>query len=478
MGKIAIFGSSCNPPHLEHLDVVRTLVESGQFDRIIVVPCGGRPKKPTVNDIDPLHRAAMTDLAFRGIPGVEVDLFDLEESQFHTAARLESRYRRTGHEVWHAVGSDLVVERPDGRGPEIREDWEDGKRIWDELNWVVMDRGGYDLQHVQLPPHCLKMSRAGKVLSGTDVRSSAFERAPLDGLVTPEVAAYIERHNLYRGAPSRNMARIRLAEVRPFVVADQYNERAVQIATRIPSEPLESANVIITLGGDGTMLRAVKDHWRRRIPFFGLNLGHAGYLMNTLSCVFEDHPYLLLEALAKDELICRHLPLLRARYRRPGEFADTECYAFNDVWLERREIRPIVMGVTIHSGGYNHVLDCAMGDGVLMATAAGSTAYAQSMGAVPLSVESQEWLMIGNNIGRPNSGIPQIPLGRDSMVVVKVDQGDWRPARLCADTDVVCEDVDRVAVNLSRAASAEIAFMPETDLTLKLMSRRFPGRSC
>ena len=57
----------------------------------------------------------------------------------------------------------------------------------------------------------------------------------------------------------------------------------------------------MVVGGDGTMLRAIRQHWRLRLPFFGINTGHLGFLLNDSA---EADP-------AAQELVLYHLPLLR-----------------------------------------------------------------------------------------------------------------------------------------------------------------------
>ena len=73
--KIAAFGGSFNPPGLHHRAIAEALAR--QFDRVDVIPCGPRPDKATVDDVDPAHRAAMAHLMFQGIPNVRVDESDL-----------------------------------------------------------------------------------------------------------------------------------------------------------------------------------------------------------------------------------------------------------------------------------------------------------------------------------------------------------------------------------------------------------------
>src|SRR3982751_986338 len=101
---IAVYGGTFNPPGLHHRRIVQELRR--HFDHVVVVPCGPRPDKPC--DVEPVFRAAMADLAFRGIDGVEVDLFDLEQATFTRTHELDRRYAHRG-ELWHVVGSDLIT---------------------------------------------------------------------------------------------------------------------------------------------------------------------------------------------------------------------------------------------------------------------------------------------------------------------------------------------------------------------------------
>ena len=106
MPQIALFGGSFNPPGQHHRLIAEALVR--HFDEVIVVPCGPRPDKPATNDVDPVHRAALADIAFRGLPKARVELFDLELATFTRTDELDARFSADG-DIWHVVGAGLIA---------------------------------------------------------------------------------------------------------------------------------------------------------------------------------------------------------------------------------------------------------------------------------------------------------------------------------------------------------------------------------
>ena len=56
----------------------------------------------------------MADIGFKGLPGVEVDLFDLEQSTFTRTHALQDRYASRG-KLWHVVGTELIARGGAGR---------------------------------------------------------------------------------------------------------------------------------------------------------------------------------------------------------------------------------------------------------------------------------------------------------------------------------------------------------------------------
>lgn len=459
---VAVFGGSFNPPGTHHRRIVEALSE--RFDEVLVVPCGPRPDKSTATSIDPVHRAAMVDTAFRGFDKVTVDLFDLEQATFTPTVELAARYRDRG-ELWFVVGSDLVVRGSDGRTELHR--WYQGEHIWKELRFAVFTRPGYPVAAADLPPNSLRIDSN---LDGESsrVRERVFRHETIAELVAPAIEAYISRYRLYRGGLHARSARVELGPLRPKVVVDRRNQRAAAMVERLrplaggktdPRDP----NCILVVGGDGTMLRAIHQHWRRRLPMIGLSAGHYGFLLNALDDVLVDGAGLC------TEYIVQHLPLLYVE-RADADGETRTALAFNDAWVERATPQTAWIEVAV-DGAVR--LPRLVSDGVLVSTASGSTAYARAMGATPLRVDTPELLLVGNNVAAP-LGWKSAHLSLESEIEFRALDPVKRPVRGFAD-GVALGPARRLRIRRSRIATVELAFTLERDLTAKLTDIQFPG---
>ncbi len=460
--KIALYGGSFNPPHVWHRQIVTWLAQ--HFDEVIIVPCGHRKDKEVTNDMSVHHRAVMCSLSFRGIaPNLRVDYYDLEQSEFTSNWELQQRYAAGGAEVWHVIGSDLLQVGCDGLN-KIQRSWKHGEEIWNNLNWLVVLRLGYELSEgTPLPLRYRLQSISAAEGSSSDIRRCTFEHESIAGMVLPEIEDYINRHGLYRGRPSSGVTHLQITEPRPYVYTDEYNKRAlafVETTMGFCAVALKYANLIIALGGDGTMLRAVHEHWRQRLPFLGLNLGHAGFLMNRLPGVAEQDAVKLLEEIAAARLTSLQLPLLATTV----DDSPTVHYGFNDIYVKSASHTiPVSMDVVVRSHGREWLFESVMGDGLICATEAGSTGYAYQADAEPLSLSAdRKWLVKGICARR----LRQISLDAGSVVEVRLRSKSYRKGVLCADNREIGQ-VERFKVRLSNVAAAELAFFPGADLTAK-----------
>jgi len=140
-------------------------------------------------------------------------------------------------------------------------------------------------------------------------------------------------------------------------------ERYAELSFKIDFVNPEKADVIIVLGGDGFMLLTLHEYHHLGKPFYGMNCGSVGFLLNEFSN--KDVNGKILKA--KEHIL---FPLhMKAKL----ENGDTvEALAFNEVSILRRSrqtasIRLIVNGI--------ERISRLVGDGILVATPAGSTAY-------------------------------------------------------------------------------------------------------
>lgn len=457
--RVALFDLGFNPPGVHHRSTVEVLVR--KFDKVIIIPCGPRPDKATTNDIDPIHRAIMTDITFRDMaPNVAVELFDLENRVFTRTHVLEKKFAREG-EVWHVVAEEHVRGGKTGNS-RIQQTWGEGKKLWEKSRFVVVLRRGATVSKFDLPPYHMVI-HPRKSGSSERIRLHAIKRQPLDGLVVPEAAEHMERYNLYRGTGSLSRERLgNIPEPRVLVVADAFNPKAIKIKKALERAfPSERPNLIVVVGGDGTMFRAVREHWRKRLPFVGLNAGSVGFLMNDIPDRLKDF--------FKQEFVVYLWPLLRVE-TESADGKKQEAFAVNDAWVQ------VEMGKTgrfLVSVNGKVKFRRMTGDGLLVATPAGSTAYARAMGATPMPRGLARLVVVGSNVSHPVNWRYGEYLPLDSIIEFRnADQSGWRKMYGLAD-DQKFGEVTRMRIRASRAAAAEIFFTKDNDVQKKLARTQF-----
>ena len=149
------------------------------------------------------------------------------------------------------------------------------------------------------------------------------------------------------------------------VASDSAAAQAAQadLAARYDLVDPGDCDVIVALGGDGLLLHTIHDHLQLGRPIFGMNRGTVGFLMN------QYRPDGLVERVAAATPITVH-PLRMAATYIDGRRAD--ALAFNEVAVTR---------LSVHSANIRLSIDGVermamfVGDGLIVATAAGSTAY-------------------------------------------------------------------------------------------------------
>lgn len=147
---------------------------------------------------------------------------------------------------------------------------------------------------------------------------------------------------------------------------------------------VNNTDLVLSIGGDGTILRAAQAVVPRPIPITGINLGKLGF-MTELSA---DEAIAKLPALLAGEGWIDERALLEAEIsgEKPSPF-----YALNDVVVARGAV---ARTVHIEAGVDGEILTTYRGDGVIVATATGSTGYSLAAGGPILHPQAKEFLLL------------------------------------------------------------------------------------
>ena len=128
-------------------------------------------------------------------------------------------------------------------------------------------------------------------------------------------------------------------------------------------EEAKNADIIVPIGGDGFLLKSLHDYKDFKKPFYGINYGSIGFLMNSESK----------ESLEKIISKAQNIELKPLNMKAISNKGDTfESIAFNEVSLMRQTHQAAKISININNVERMKELIC---DGVLVSTAAGSTAY-------------------------------------------------------------------------------------------------------
>jgi NAD+ kinase len=140
-----------------------------------------------------------------------------------------------------------------------------------------------------------------------------------------------------------------------------------------PKEDLAKyCDLILTLGGDGTLLSVVKSFEEKVVPILGINLGGLGFLTE----VSPDEAKNVLENILKGELVPQKRMMLKAEMKRQDRVR-SRWLVLNDVVINKGALARMVDLKTFVDDKYVTTYKC---DGIIVATPTGSTAYSLAAG--------------------------------------------------------------------------------------------------
>jgi NAD+ kinase len=223
---------------------------------------------------------------------------------------------------------------------------------------------------------------------------------------------------------------------------------------------IANLDLLVTLGGDGSILRAARMAGAYGVPVLGVKMGRLGFLAE----LEPDQWSVALPRLLAGEYWLEERMMLYAEYHHGENCRQYE--ALNDVVVSRGSLARIVRLETYIDGSY---LTEYAADGLIVATATGSTGYALAAGGPILPPELPNILLIP--IAAHLSINRAIVLGQGNEVTIQVHTDHQAILTVDGQFEYTLQDEDWVTVQASPHISRFVRFQDRTYFYRTLMDR-------
>ena len=250
-----------------------------------------------------------------------------------------------------------------------------------------------------------------------------------------------------------------------FVCSDtpDAKEAAARLRKRYGETAFEDADVIVALGGDGSLLntlhRTLQTDPPRPRPVFGMNRGSIGFLLNTYN---EDG---LIERMKAAQPVSL-TPLRMRAYQMSGQIF--EALAINEVSLMRETYQAAKLRIMVDGIERLPELIC---DGALVATAAGSTAYNLSAHGPIIPLGAGLLALTPISAFRPRRWRGAL-LRSGAHITFDILEADKRPVSAVADDDEV-RDVIKVEVFEDPERLLTLLYDPDFSFEERVLAEQF-----
>mgnify|MGYP001381808173 CR=1 FL=1 len=246
-----------------------------------------------------------------------------------------------------------------------------------------------------------------------------------------------------------------------FVSSDEIEaKKSMQILKKKYQNVIpEKADLIIALGGDGTILETLHKFLKRKIPIYGMNRGHVGFLMNQYSEVE------LLKRL-NIAIPTKLFPLKIKSFNKKGEV--NESLAFNDVSFIRNSRQ--IAKISIEINGVKKI-DELLCDGCLISTPAGSSAYNLSLRGPVIPLGAKLLALTPISPYRPRTWRGALLPNTVKITLTALDEIK-RPVRAEADFFEV-KNINKIEVELDKNQYIELLFDQGHDLEERIINEQF-----
>lgn len=201
----------------------------------------------------------------------------------------------------------------------------------------------------------------------------------------------------------------------------------------------QDSDLIIVVGGDGTLLGAARDVSPHNIPVLGINRGRLGFLTDIMPDELEEHVYDVLTG----DYIEEHRFLLQVKVKRKGKTIH-QAIAMNDIVLHPgQSIRMIEFELLID----DQFVYSQRSDGLIVSTPTGSTAYALSAGG-PIMQPKLNAIVLVPMFPHTLTSRPLVIDGNSKICIRVGNNNDLKPQVSCdAQAHVNTEESDELEIN-------------------------------
>ena len=220
----------------------------------------------------------------------------------------------------------------------------------------------------------------------------------------------------------------------------------------------KNAEVIVVSGGDGFMLKTMKKFNKFKKPFYGINCGSVGFLMNK---------YIMkkIEYKIKKAKIIQINPLqiiTRSKENKKNAFL-----AINELSLLRQSKQTALLKLIVYK---KVLIKKLIGDGVMISTPAGSTAYNLSVNGPILSLNSKNLAITPISPFRPRRWKGKIISDNAKISIINLDP-QKRPVAAVADNNEI-RNVVSVSAVVNKKIKFKLLFNPGESLFKKIKSEQ------
>tara|TARA_B100000029_G_scaffold364000_1_gene357149 strand:+ start:817 stop:1593 length:777 start_codon:yes stop_codon:yes gene_type:complete len=241
-----------------------------------------------------------------------------------------------------------------------------------------------------------------------------------------------------------------------FIVDKSIKDKFLKkkIKKNYTNHSIKNCDVIVVIGGDGFMLKILKKYYVYKKPFYGMNKGTFGFLMNKFKINNVK------EAISKAKLITISALKMNSISKNNTK---KSVIAINEISLLRQSRQTASLQI------YNNkkiLIKKLISDGVLVSTPAGSTAYNLSIHGPILSLNSKKLAITPISPFRPRRWKGKIVSDKSSIRVKNLNIKK-RPVSVTAD-NVEARNIKNVSIKINNSIKFKLLYDKNRSLTKKI----------